>query len=87
VLQQTSLDSYEALIRDRSLGDRQKAVLLCLREEGPANNRLLAFRLNKPINTVTPRVLELRERGLVAEAFRQRDQATGMTTIFWRAVT
>ncbi|MCA1800152.1 MAG: hypothetical protein LC650_02515 [Actinobacteria bacterium] len=87
MLQQTSLDAYQALAFDGRLSDRQKVVLLCLREEGPANNRILSYRLRWPVNAVTPRVFELRQRGLVRESFRERDYATGMTTIFWEATT
>ncbi|WP_195167157.1 winged helix-turn-helix domain-containing protein [Mycobacteroides abscessus] len=67
------------------LGRRQAAVLAELRSNGPSCNQEIAEGLGWPINTVTPRVNELVERGKVREAFRERYAPTNRRVIFWAA--
>lgn len=59
---QTSLFAYRSL---NNLGDRQRRVFGKLRELGRATNEELAAALDWPINTITPRVGELRRFGYV----------------------
>lgn len=67
---------------------KQAEVLRVLRAAGAAsagyNNRQLASILGWPINTVTPRVLELREQGKVVLAEKRPDNMTGRTVMHWR---
>lgn len=81
-LQQTSLLAY-AEVRD-NLGPRQAAVLDCIAVFGPMNNRQIAQRLHWDINSVTPRVLELRKKQLV-ERDRTDVSAEGRKVMFWRS--
>lgn len=81
-VRQTSLEAYHD-IKD-SLGERQSEVLKCLQVLGVGNNRMIAERLGLAINSVTPRVKELRELGLVVEAGRSVCPYSKRRTIFWK---
>jgi len=64
MVQQTSLSAYEEI--KSKLGKRQAEVMSLLSaSEYPLANREIAKILNREINTITPRVKELRELGLV----------------------
>lgn len=79
-MQQTSLLSYRRLER---IGAKQ---LRCyeLIEKGAVCNWDIADRLHLPINSITPRVNELREMGLVEEAYKDINPATDRKSIYWR---
>lgn len=62
-VQVTSIISYYSILNE--LGRRQKEVLLCLKHYQPANNLMLAKALGLPINSVTGRMKELRDAGIV----------------------
>ena len=79
-VQQTSIDAFEEIKPE--LGERQLSVYNAL--NGEMNNSMIARTLNIPINTVTPRVKELRNMGLVIESKRDECPITHRTTIFWR---
>ena len=78
--------AYESLVRNQELGIKQKCVLLCLMNDGAANNRVISTRLRWPINTVTPRVKELRDLGLVRARESVVDSVTRRSAIVWEAV-
>lgn len=80
-MQQTSLEAY-AEVR-KKLNRRQADVLACIEEHGPINNRQIGERLHWPINAITPRVLELREKHRVESAYIDKD-VTGRRVNFWR---
>lgn len=63
-VQDTSLLSWIDL--QLSIGDRQATVHCALAELGKATNKQLARHLGWEINSVTPRVHELRKIGLVS---------------------
>ena len=66
MIQPTSTYAYQRILP--KLGKKQKAVLDLLRAaDGPMTNAEIAAALSWPINTVTPRVGELREMGLVKD--------------------
>lgn len=81
MIQQTSLETYFAI--KPKLGRRQHQVLEALEEISPANNQEIAKHLGWPINSITPRVLELRQKGKVEEAYKQKN-SQGRTTIYWQ---
>ena len=82
-LQSTSLRAYHHEI-EPTLGDRQQAVLDELgRHINRTNNELANF-LGWPINTVTPRIFELRRMGKVVEDFKRPCRITGRTAIAWK---
>lgn len=81
MITQTSLIAY--LDVKTKLGPRHVSVVQALQELGNANNRMLAAQLGWEINRVTPRVLELRQKGKVVQAYIDQD-ITGRSTIFWK---
>lgn len=86
MIQNTSIDAYRFDVLPR-LGERQQIVLRALRTSSkPRCNQELADYLDQPINTVTPRVNELVEKGLVEEAYRDIYQKTNRRVIFWKVV-
>jgi len=85
-IQITSLLAYQEALK--SLGEKQVKVYNKIKSLGrPVNNRMLSELMDWPINRVTPRVLELRELGLVEEAYTAQDTETKRQSIYWRAVT
>lgn len=81
MIQQTSILAFqEAKTR---LSYTQSAVLEALEEISPATNKMIAKHLGWEINSITPRVLELRKKRKVVEAYRSVD-ITGRKAIFWK---
>ena len=81
MIQQTSLMAYRSVDMNRN----QKMVLEALEEIYPATNKQIAKRMGWEINSVTPRMLELRSEKLnkVVEAYRRKDVG-GRMAIFWK---
>lgn len=67
------------------LGPWQMQVYRLLKRVGPMNNLEIAEWLDKPINEITPRVHELREKGLVEEAYKDIGKK-GKNVYYWRAI-
>lgn len=79
-IQQTSLLAFSEIRND--LGPRQAAVADCIAAFGPMNNKEVARRLKWEINSVTPRVLELRQKQVV-KLSRVDVSAEGRRVNFW----
>lgn len=84
-VRQTSLLSYYDEIRD-NVGKKQKDVLdiFIWSREGELTNSEIAKHLEWPINTVTPRVFELRKLKLLEEAKKRKCRITGRQAIAWK---
>lgn len=80
--QQTSALAFQS-IKD-NIGAKQYQVLCAISILGECNNQELARHLGWEINRITPRVYELRGKGLVAESWREKDAVTGRLTNYWR---
>lgn len=80
--QQTSLLAYRQLER---IGAKQRACYTVIKREGSTSNYDIAHHLGWEINRVTPRVKELRELGLVREAYKSLHPITDRTVIYWEA--
>jgi hypothetical protein len=65
---------------------RQKQVFVALSAVPNATNRELTAITGLRINEVTPRVNELRKRGVVVEACHRPCRQSGRTVIAWRSV-
>ena len=78
-----SRESYHAENR-KGLLTRQLRILELLEShsEGLTNKEIAAI-LHWPINTVTPRVLELRTAGVVAKVCEKDDPETGRRSNVW----
>ena len=84
MIQSTSINAFEEV--NKTLGERQKVVYDALKHLKQANNKMIADKLNYPINSITPRVHELRNKKLVGVAFQGPDLNTGRKTIYWKIV-
>jgi predicted ArsR family transcriptional regulator len=82
-MQNTSIQAYRNDVAP-TLWQRQRAVMEALRNRPEFTNNELAEFLQWPINTVTPRIFELRAKGKVEESSRRQDGVTGRTAIAWR---
>ena len=81
-MRETSLLAYaEAL---EHLGENQQQVLITMRLLKTANNQMIAEKLGWQINSITPRVKELRDKKLAQVAFTAPDLFTGRKTIYWK---
>lgn len=83
MIQQTSLLAYRQL---EKIGAKQRACYGEIKRQGSAANYDIAHNLNWDINRVTPRVKELRELGLVQEAYKAMHPITERTVIYWEVV-
>ena len=81
-VQPTSLEAFMS-IRDE-LGPKQQIVLKALEIVGHASNKELVTLVGWPINCITPRILELREMGLVEYDSERIDPLTGRSEMVWR---
>lgn len=80
-VQTTSIISLYSILDE--LGDRQKEVLVCLKHIQPCNNLMISRYLNLPINSITPRIKELREKGLVIKHHTGACPITKRASIYW----
>ena len=81
-LRQTSLLAYLDMNYSGKIGKNQAAVLRVIEDKWPITNRGIAEELDWPINTVTPRCLELRAQGRVKQA--KKDIENNRLVIFWK---
>jgi DNA-binding MarR family transcriptional regulator len=77
----TSLDAYYNI---QKLSQKRKMVYDAIQELGEATNMDIADHLGWTINRITPRVLELREKGLVEVAKKQKSRQTKRLSYFWK---
>ena len=78
MIQQTSLEAYEVIYDD--LGNRQKEVLDCIKDNPGICNKEISEKLLLPINCVTGRTKELRDKGLVVFAGKKMYQGFNVRT-------
>jgi DNA-binding MarR family transcriptional regulator len=84
MIQTTSVLAYYSQLQ--TLGNKQIEVYEKLKELGSATNNELAKALDWEINRLTPRVFELREKGIVEECMKRACNITGRTAICWRII-
>lgn len=86
---QTRLESYRAI--QQELGKRQKEVYLHIQWKTfngkDVTNREISQALGLPVNSVTPRVKELRDDGLVVESCVRWDMVTERNVTAWKTRT
>lgn len=80
-VQQTSVSALASL---PNITERQQAVLRVIDTAGPICNKAIAQQLGVPVNEVTGRVFELRQKGQVIESHKDVWQGTGKTVIWWK---
>lgn len=84
MIQQTSLLAFEEAKKHMNNKQLQIYQLMAKLEGKAICNQMLAAILERPINQITPRVLELRQKGAVVEAYRDIYPPTGRKVIYWR---
>lgn len=72
-MQQTSLDAYESI--RGTLNPSQQMVFHQLEVSGCCSNEKLSDLLSLPINKITPRILELRKKGLVKNMYLEKSKS------------
>jgi len=80
-LRTTSLLAFVEVLGN--LGQRQLQVLKTIDEIEPCNNLMISNRLNLPINSITPRVHELKRKGLIKEEKIDVCPFTRRKTVFY----
>ena len=83
-VQQTSLEAYKQA--KAKLNDHQAIVWATIDAHGPLSNKQIATMLGWPINSVTPRVLELRAMEQVKFAGVRVDAKTNRREMLWSVV-
>jgi hypothetical protein len=81
----TSLFAYHGEVKEK-MGRKQELVMEKFYEAPVDNmtNSELAYALNWPINTITPRVYELRHLGKITEDGKRHCKITGRLAISWK---
>jgi len=84
MIQKTSLEAFEVLKPE--LNNIQCLIYNVLKIYPDMSNHDLGFITNKPINCITPRVKELRDKGLVVCSGYKQDELTHKRVMVWRVV-
>jgi len=80
----TSLEAFKEVKKD--IGKRQLEVYNAIKELGHGTNTMISKWLNLPINCVTPRVKELRDKKLVGASIVDICPITKRRAIYWKCV-
>ncbi len=78
----TSLVAYAEVLEN--LGERQTQVYVVIRNLKSCNNQMIAEFLHLPINSITPRVNELRKLHIVMMDKKELCPYTKRLTCYWR---
>lgn len=78
----TSLNAYYGEVKE-TMADSQNKILDVLEKHWELSNSEIANILGWSINRVTPRVLELRDQGLVRFVCQRKCRITGRTVKTW----
>ncbi len=81
MIQETSRQAYQSI--EAELGRRQSEVLEVIKGQDRIYNLKISRILGLPINSITPRVKELRKKGLIEEAGRTICPETGVQVMCW----
>ena len=81
MIQETSLEAYEIL--QPELGELQEAIYNTITDHPGMSNHDLAQHLDWEINRVTPRVKELRDKGIVIYSHTKTDKGTKRKVMCW----
>lgn len=83
-VQQTSLWAYRKLTLIKKESMYNKIIKFLSETQNAYSNREISELINKPINSITPRVKELRDKGIIINAGTQKDIYTEMTVNTWK---
>ncbi len=79
--QETSIESYKLILPE--LGNRQRQVFDVISKMPNVCNYEIGVILGLPINSVTPRVKELRDLGLVVCVGTKLDKVSNRNVMIW----
>jgi DNA-binding MarR family transcriptional regulator len=82
MIQKTSLESYKEI--KQNLGYKQRLVLNTIKLIQPCTNSMIAEHLNLPINTITPRCIELRDKKFVTYSHTEMCPVTKRNAMYWK---
>jgi len=81
MIQQTSLEAFNEA--KKGMNEHQTQIFAVIVANSGISNHEISKKMGWEINSVTPRVLELRKMGLVKQAGIKQDQSTGRNVIGW----
>jgi len=84
MIQKTSIEAYDSVKND--LGKLQRQIYNLLKVYPNCSNNDLSRITQKSINTITPRIKELRDKGLVFFSHYKVDRVTNRRVMCWVAV-
>ena len=84
MIQETSLEAFYDV--KYKLGDMQRMILNIIKVYPGVSNKDISCICNLPINSVTPRVKELRAMGFVDFCRYKIDRRTGKRVMTWEVV-
>ena len=80
MIQQTSIDAFYSVKSE--MNTRQQQVIDKILISGRCTNEKLSDLLDLPINQVTPRILELRRKGLVKMMYQEPGKSGRMANVW-----
>ena len=80
MVQQTSLEAYFSV--QEELGKKQQVIYAAIKALGEATDKDVSHFLHVPINTVTPRRLEIYQKGLIMYTGQKVQE--GRKAMMWR---
>jgi len=80
-IQDTSLEAYQILIPE--IGERQQQIYNIIIKHPNVSNLDISRIAKLPINSITPRTKELRDKGLVIQTGVKKDHITKRTMMCW----
>ena len=84
MIQKTSLEAYRIL--EPQLGFHQETVYTMIEQNPNCCNHDLSSLIGWEINRVTPRVKELRDKGLIICSGHKMDLSTNRRVMKWRTI-
>jgi DNA-binding MarR family transcriptional regulator len=84
MIQQTSLVSWNEINLAGVVGKQQAIIFTAIKQLNEATNKEIAAYTKLEINSVTPRVYELRAKGLVTRCNKRSCNISGRTANSWK---
>ena len=81
MIQRTSLEAYDSIKPE--LGNMQQEVYKTIEQYPSISNHEISSIIKKPINSITPRVKELRDLNLVYCVGTKKDRITNRNVMCW----
>ncbi|MBD3252874.1 winged helix-turn-helix domain-containing protein [Candidatus Pacearchaeota archaeon] len=86
MIQQTSINAFRELQKDRTDVTQRMIIFYKLREIGEATNKMLSRATGIETSSISARVFELRKRYLIFHSKTDYCKITGKKAMFWRCM-